>query len=98
MRFLWDEKKSRRNLIKHGVSFETAVLVFEDLFSISRFDRIMDGEERWQTLGVAGGIAVLLVAHLDFEEDREAVIRIISGRKATPRERKIYEEGIQETG
>ena len=51
MRFVWDEKKSRLNLAKHKVSFETAALVFEDPHSISRFDRIKDGEERWQTLG-----------------------------------------------
>ena len=94
MRFLWDENKSRRNLAKHCVSFETAMLVFDDPYALSRFDRIKDGEERWQTLGVAEGIAVLLVAHVDFEEDGEAAIRIISARKATRHERKLYEEGI----
>ena len=45
-------------------------------------------------MGVAGGIAVILVAHADNEEGVEEVIRIISARKATPHERKIYEEGI----
>ena len=94
LRFLWDEKKSRLNLAKHKVSFEIAALVFEDPHSISRFDRIKDGEERWQTMGVAVGVAVLLVAHADYEEGGEEVIRIISARKATPHERKIYEEGI----
>ena len=94
MRFLWDEQKSRVNLAKHRISFETASLVFEDPYSISRFDRIQDGDERWQTIGVAGGIAVLLVAHADSEESGEEVVRIISARKATPHERKIYEEGI----
>ena len=94
MRFVWDEKKSRLNLAEHRISFETAALVFEDLHSISHFDRMKDEEERWQTLGVAGGAAVLLVAHSDYEESGEEVIRIISARKATPRERKIYEEGI----
>jgi uncharacterized DUF497 family protein len=94
MCFVWDEKKGRLNLAKHKVSFETAALVFEDPHSISRFDRITDGEERWQTLGVALGIAVLLVAHSDCEEGGEVLIRIISARKATPPEREIYEEGI----
>jgi hypothetical protein len=94
MRFLWDEKKSRANLAKHRISFETAAIVFEDPHSITRFDRIKDGEERWQTIGVAGGIAVLLVAHADSEESGEEVVRIISARKATAHERKIYEEGI----
>jgi uncharacterized protein len=94
MRYVWDEGKSRRNLAKHRVSFETATLVFEDPHSISRLDVIVDGEERWQTLGLAGGILVLLVAHTDYEEDGELVIRIISARRATPRERRMYEEGV----
>ena len=94
MRLEWDEKKSRLNLAKHKVSFEIAALVFEDPHSISRFDRVKDGEERWQTLGVVLGVVVLLVAHADYEENGEEVIRIISARKATPHERKIYEEGI----
>jgi hypothetical protein len=94
MRFLWDEKKSRANLAKHRISIETAAIVFEDPHSITRFDRIKDGEERWQTIGVAGGMAVLLLAHADFEESGEEVVRIISARKATAHERKIYEEGI----
>jgi hypothetical protein len=93
MRFLWDENKSRQNGAKHKVSFDTATLVFEDPYALSRFDRIKDGEERWQTLGVAGGITLLLVAHVDYEENGEAVIRIISARKATRHERKFYEEG-----
>jgi uncharacterized DUF497 family protein len=94
MRFAWDEKKSRRNLAKHKVSFETATLVFDDPHAISRPDRIEDGEQRWQTLGLAGGTVVLLVAHAYYEEEGEEVIRIISARKATPRERKMYEQGI----
>jgi uncharacterized DUF497 family protein len=94
LRYLWDEEKSRLNLAKHKVSFKIAALVFEDPQSISRFDRIKDGEECRQTLGVAVAVAVLLVAHADYEEGGEEVVRIISARKATPHERKIYEEGI----
>jgi uncharacterized protein len=94
MRFAWDDTKSRRNLAKHRVSFETARLVFDDPRAISRLDRVEDGEERWQTVGLAGGIVVLLVAHTYREEGGEEVIRIISARKATPRERSIYEQGI----
>jgi len=94
MRFIWEERKSRRNLAKHKVSFETAMLVFDDPRAISRLDRIEHGEERWQTVGLAGGIVVLLVAHTYYDEDGEEVIRIISARKATPHERKMYEQGI----
>lgn len=45
-------------------------------------------------MGMAAGLAVLVVVHLDYQEGGEDVIRIISARKATPHERKAYEEGI----
>src|SRR5437773_12153759 len=78
MRFEWDEEKSRSNRAKHRVSFETAALVFEDPRAISIQDRIVEGEQRWQTLGLVGGVVVLLVAHTYGEEKGEEVIRIIS--------------------
>lgn len=92
MRFEWDERKSRSNLVKHKVSFETARLVFEDPFAISIQDRIVEGEQRWQTLGLVGGAVVLLVAHTYEEKNSEEVVRIISARRATPRERMFYEQ------
>jgi uncharacterized DUF497 family protein len=90
MQILWDAAKSRSNLAKHRVSFETAALVFDDPRALSIQDRIVEGEQRWQTLGLVGGAAVLLVAHTYDEEGGEEVVRIISARKATPRERDIY--------
>lgn len=94
MRFEWDERKDQRNWAKHGVSFETACLVFDDPNHLSIQDRHEAGEERWQTLGLAGGIVVLLVAHTWREEgDGKEVVRIISARKATTRERRHYEQG-----
>jgi uncharacterized DUF497 family protein len=55
MHISWDEEKNESNKAKHGVSFETATLVFDDPLHLSRQDRVEDGEERWQTLGNAGG-------------------------------------------
>ena len=92
MQLVWDDKKNKQNRAKHKVSFETATLVFDDAHAVSRRERIEDGEERWQTLGSAGGVVILLVAHTYYEEGDEEVIRIISARKATPCERRIYEE------
>ena len=73
-----------------------AVQVFRDPFRLTRQDRIEDREERWQTLGVVHGVTVLLVAHTITEDDAEGeaveVIRIISARRATPRERKRYDQ------
>ena len=86
------ERKNRANQQKHHVSFETAILVFDDPFHISVQDREVDGEERWQTIGVVGGVHVLVVAHTVNEEAEK--IRIVSARKATRREREIYAQGI----
>ena len=97
MGFVWDKWKSRSNWTKHKVSFETAVLVFEDPAALSVQDRVIAGEQRWQTLGLVGGMVILLVAHTYEEENGEEVIGIISARKATPRERKLYEQAHQKT-
>ena len=95
MRFDWDEAKDRHNLAKHKISFETAKLAFEDPYALSLPDRVVAGEERWQTLAMIGGGIVVLVAHAYREDHGEEVIRIISARKATKPERKAYEEGCE---
>lgn len=92
MDFTWDDRKNRTNQRKHGVSFEAACLVFDDPFHISLQDREVDGEPRWQTIGRAAGLYILTVAHRIEEEDE--AVRIISARKATREERRIYEEQI----
>jgi uncharacterized DUF497 family protein len=76
------------------VSFEAAKLVFEDPHAVGVPDRVEEGEERWQTVGMAAGIVLMQVAHTYRDEGGEEYIRIISARKATPRERKTYEEGF----
>jgi uncharacterized DUF497 family protein len=93
LRFAWDEAKNRANARKHGVSFATAALVFDDPMHVSVFDGHDHGEERWKTLGLVGTVVILLVVHTHLERDGEDVIRIISARKATKRERRHYEEG-----
>lgn len=94
MRLEWDEKKNQSNRAKHKIGFETACLVFNDPLHRSIQDRMVGGEERWQTLGTVGGMVILLVAHTVQTKDGEEVIRIISARKATPTEREAYEKGL----
>ncbi|OWT74882.1 MULTISPECIES: BrnT family toxin [unclassified Achromobacter] len=93
--FEWDSRKGAANLHKHGIRFEEAVLVFDDPFAISAQDRTENGEQRWQTIGMAGRcVLVILVAHtVRFEEDGVEVIRVISARPADRKERKRYEQG-----
>ncbi len=93
MRWTWDPDKAVTNRLKHGLSFETAVLVFDDPLQVSRPDAHPDGD-RWHTIGLVRPV-LLLVVHTCTEdsEDDEQVGRIISARKATAGERKAYEEG-----
>jgi uncharacterized DUF497 family protein len=90
MVFAWDENKDRLNRRKHDVSFATAARVFVDPHAVSYPDRIVGSEERWHTIGLAGGVTLLLVVHTVKEEYGEEEIRIISARKASPRERALY--------
>jgi uncharacterized DUF497 family protein len=56
VRIEWDATKNRRNQVKHGIAFEEAAHVFLDPLVVMVQDRIEDGEERWQSIGmVAGG-------------------------------------------
>jgi hypothetical protein len=93
IRYEWDEEKNRVNRAKHGITFRVAALVFLDPNAVARQDRDVDGEQRWQTIGFAGSI--LTVAYTVRDEETDEVNRIISARKATPAERRIYEEGGQ---
>ena len=96
IRFLWDPAKAASNLRKHGISFETAVRAFADPFALTEQDRIEDGEQRWQTLGVVEGYLLILVAHVSWEEDEDGqpidIIHIISARAADRKERRRYEQ------
>jgi uncharacterized protein len=87
MQWKWDDRKAARNLREHGVRFETAVLVFEYEHCVSGPDP-HEVDDRWRTIGLVG-MSTLFVVHTQFEEDCSA--RIISARKATPVERRLYE-------
>lgn len=91
MKIAWDENKNALNKKNHRVSFELAQFVFDDPLHLSRQDRVVNGEERWQTIGLIGGVALLLVAHTWIDHEGEESVRIISARLATKTERKNYE-------
>jgi uncharacterized protein len=92
VRWIWDPAKAAANRVKHGLSFETAVLVFDDPLHASKPDPHPDGN-RWHTIGLVGATLLLVVHTWPEEHADELVSRIISARKATARERKAYEEG-----
>ena len=94
IRFEWDEAKNRSNKNKHGIDFEMAQLVFDDPHCISFVERVSDSEERWHAIGSIENIIVIVVVHTYREEASNEVIRIISARRATRHERKLYAQAI----
>ncbi len=84
--FEWDEDKARRNVEKHGVSFDEAKVVFDDPFAFIRYDERFDyGEERFVVIGMTSLNMLYVVA-----VDRDGPVRIISARKATKEETNVY--------
>lgn len=89
MEFEWDQQKALSNIRKHGISFEEAASAFSDLLSFTYADEVHSRiERRYATLGMSNQGRVLVVAHTM----RGERVRIISARKATPREQKWYEK------
>ena len=90
MKFEWDKAKAAANLGKHGVSFDEAASVFLDQLAVSGPDPDHSvGELRYITFGMPGLARLLAVSHTH----RTGAIRIISARRVTRPERKLYEEG-----
>ena len=89
LNFEWDERKAAANAKKHGVTFEEARSVFVDERAklIDDPDH-SDEEDRFVLLGLSGALRMLLVCHYYRVDDH--VIRIISARKANPKESKSY--------
>ena len=91
--FEWDERKNRTNIRKHGIAFEEAATVFFDGNAILFDDPEHSGqEERFLLLGMSAEANVMIVCHCIRQSD--TVIRIISARRATKKEKQRYAEGI----
>jgi uncharacterized protein len=85
MKFEWDETKRKSNIKKHGIDFVDAPMIFAGYTLTISDNRYDYGEERFVTFGILDG-RVVAVAHTETEE----LIRIISIRKATRYEEKVY--------
>jgi uncharacterized protein len=90
MQFAWDPKKAASNLRDHKLTFEEASSIFGDSLAITFDDPDhSEGESRLLTFGLSEQGRLLVVCHTE----RRGVVRIISARRATRAERRIYEEG-----
>ncbi len=86
MRYEWDLEKAKLNHKEHGIYFSDAVMVFLDEYAITIEDQSHQ-EQRFVTLGIDAFGRILVVVYTWRDND----VRIISARKATPKERKQYE-------
>lgn len=89
IKFEWDLPKAASNKRKHGVTFEEAKSVFYDDFAIQFFDEEnSEMEDRFLLLGHSNKSRILIICHCEKESGN--IIRIISARKATTKERQLY--------
>ena len=90
MEYEWDEEKAELNRKKHGVGFDEAATVFEDLFYVDFYDpKHSIQEHRFLIVGESNQQRLLIVSYTE----RDDKIRIISARELTAQERKNYEHG-----
>jgi uncharacterized DUF497 family protein len=87
MKYSWDPEKARKNRQKHGVGFPDLEPVFEDERAIV-IDEVVSGEERSIIIGMDGFARILIVVYAMRGDE----LRIISARKAGPKERRLYED------
>lgn len=93
VRFEWNRKKEIGNYRNHGVSFEEAMTIFYDENAIEFYDEDHSMKEpRFLMIGLSFKLRILLVSYTVREGKDEDIIRIISSRKATKNEQKIYFE------
>jgi uncharacterized DUF497 family protein len=94
--FDWDRSKDKRNIRKHKLSFRRAASIFHDPNQLTIYDEehSSDDEERWITIGIdSGGVLRTVVnTFLQIEENKRE-IRLISARKAKPKEIRQYKKG-----
>lgn len=93
MLFEWDDEKEKINIGKHGIDFTTAARVFNDENILELYDEShSDNEERYIAIGIIDGITYLVMVVFT---EREEAIRIISARKATKKEGRMYYDRSQ---
>ena len=90
MCFEWDDSKNAFNIKKHGVDFRDAIDIFNHPMLTAIDERFVYGEERC----IAIGLMRQMIGVVVYKERGEGVVRIISARKATKREVRLYEQNI----
>lgn len=93
--FVWDEDKNRKNILKHGIDFKTAALVFEDDMRLEYPDpKHSEDEERYITIGLVHDVLVVSYCDRENKDSGNVDIRLISARLANKLERNAYNNNI----
>lgn len=87
---VFDPEKNAANIRKHGVSLADGDGVFNDPFALTIEDDTAEGEQRFVSIGMNSFGALMIVVYTYRSEE----VRLISVRKAEPKERRAYEKGI----
>lgn len=92
MQFEWDDEKEKINIIKHGIAFKTAELVFGDENRIEIYDEAHStpDEDRYITIGLINEVMIVVTVVYTPRGNNSDIIRLISARKATKSEREEY--------
>ena len=91
--FIWNYRKAQLNLVKHRVSFEEAQTVFSDSNAVQYFDSDhSQNEDRFLMLGMSANFRLLMVCHTYNDHSKDTIIRLISARPATSKERRNYKK------
>lgn len=88
LQFVWNTEKAETNRTKHGVTFEQSCEIFLDPLTVYH-DAGTASEQRTSAIGLTYSNQLLFVVHIEREDD---IIRIISARQATRKERDDYED------
>lgn len=91
LKFEWDRKKAAANARKHGVTFAEAVTYFDDPRACYLRNEAPSYEDRLILIALSSKLRLLFVVHAEVGRD---AIRIVSARKASPAQRRIYDEEL----
>lgn len=94
MEFVWDPRKNRGNIAKHGLDFEDAIRIFDGPTLEMLDERFDYGEVRVYAIGLVQGFEITVIYTDVSEDDSETTRRIISAWRSTQNERKVYWESF----
>ena len=92
IKFTWSDEKARKNLQKHGVSFETAREIFYDPYLVTQENYFIDDEQRYVAMGRTEKQQLLVVVFIDYSTDELTHFHIINARKAEDYEQRTYSD------